>query len=137
MKRSAGGLLVLSASLFFVMGQAHGQDWGSGMACPGGWFNSPFGWNSWAYTPDYVGAPPYFSLRPPVYYDGVIERRSYGDSPFPYSAERSVRTEQSRFDSGHNQEMILNPFVKPKDMDQKQSYGWKLPDHQLVQNPHR
>jgi hypothetical protein len=42
----------------------------------GGW-----GYN---YTTDYVPAPPYYSLHPPVYYSPFITARHYGASPFAW-----------------------------------------------------
>ena len=33
--------------------------------------------------------------------------------------------------------LILNPYVKPKNPGNQQSYGWSNPEQQVVHNPHR
>lgn len=133
------GMLVV-ATVLITADRASAQGWGNwsgGFGLGGVGDSSPFSWNSWAYTPDYVGAPPYFSVRPPVYYDGKITRRSYGDSPFPYSAERSERVAEREFDAGYKPAMIVNPYVREKNPDDQQSDGRKLDKQQMVYNPFR
>jgi hypothetical protein len=113
------------------------DDWAIGGYGLGGSWLAPYGWNTWAYTPDFVGAPPYFSVRPPVYYRSGIIRRHVGDSPFPYAAERPRAATTTAVESVPTPALILNPYVKPKNPGNQQSYGWSNPDQQVVQNPHR
>lgn len=117
--------------------QSSADDWAIGGYGLGGSWLAPYGWNTWAYTPDFVGAPPYFSVRPPVYYRSGIVRRDYGDSPFPYSAERPQAARADSPESTPSAMLIINPYVRPKNVENQQSYGWKIPEQQMVHNPHR
>lgn len=108
-----------------------GMDWGYSA-----WNSPAFGWNSWVYTPDYVGVPPYYAVRPPVYYNGKITRRSYGDSPFPYSAERPEPAAPQEVDSGFKPQMIHNPYLN-SNADDKQGHITKPATSKVVINPYR
>src|SRR5687768_5337253 len=45
---------------------------------PYGAYNYGWGWN---HATDYVPAPPYYAVHPPVYYSPYITARHYGASP--------------------------------------------------------
>ncbi len=52
-------------------------------------YGNPYGYGygygyQYGVGPSYVPTPPYFAIHPPVYYSHVINRRSYGSSPFAY-----------------------------------------------------
>ncbi|MBM4004778.1 MAG: hypothetical protein FJ295_16080 [Planctomycetes bacterium] len=103
----------------------------------GTWNFSWFGWNTWAYTPDYVGAPPYFSVRPPVYYSGRIQRSDYGSSPFPASEGEKVTARERKWAVEIQPQLIENPYFRAKPVDDRQGFGWSAPEQQVVVNPYR
>jgi hypothetical protein len=77
----------------------------------GGYGGYGNGWG-FGYPTNYVPAPPYFAVHPPVYYSSQITARHYGASPFAWQGGLSPITyvPQPEF-SLSEPEMIENPFV--------------------------
>src|SRR3954469_7971518 len=81
------------------------------------WPYMGWGWNSgyglgFNNATNYVPAPPYYSIYPPVYYSQQITARHYGASPFAWPAGFSPITYVPQGDiTGPEPEMIENPFV--------------------------
>src|SRR5216117_214747 len=64
------------------------------------------------YASNYVPAPPYYSIYPPVYYSSQITARHYGASPFAWPAGFSPITYVPQGDlTAPEPEIIENPFV--------------------------
>jgi hypothetical protein len=77
----------------------------------GGFGGYGYGWGFGAPT-DYVSAPPYYAIYPPVYYSSRITARPYGASPFAWQGGMSPITYVPRPEiSMPAPEMIENPFV--------------------------
>jgi hypothetical protein len=73
-----------------------------------------YGWG-WGFNQatNYVPAPPYYSLYPPVYYAPFITARHYGASPFAWSAgmEPITYVPDVTPAAGPDPVIIENPFV--------------------------
>jgi len=74
----------------------------------------PYGWG-WGYNQatNYVPAPPYYALYPPVYYSSMITARHYGASPFAWSPGMSpiTYTDGAEPAAAPDPVIIENPFV--------------------------
>jgi len=81
-----------------------------------------YGWG-WGYNQatNYVPAPPYYSLYPPVYYAPYITARHYGASPFAWAGgmEPITYTPDTEPAAGPDPVIIDNPFVTPKNTSAK------------------
>src|SRR5436305_13284406 len=77
--------------------------WGYGTSGYGLGFN---------YASNYVPAPPYYAIYPPVYYSQQITARPYGASPFAWPAGFAPITyvEQGEL-TGPQPQVVENPFV--------------------------
>lgn len=84
--------------------------YGYGFGYP--WGNNYF--NGYNYGWDYVPAPPYYSIYPPVYYSTHITARHYGASPFawPSVSEPITYIAQDDVPVAPQPLMIENPYVK-------------------------
>jgi hypothetical protein len=74
-----------------------------------------YGYGSGYYAPtNYVPAPPYYSLFPPVYYSSQITARHYGASPFAWYAgmEPITYAPLPEPPAEPAPEMIENPYVR-------------------------
>ena len=73
-----------------------------------------YGWG-WGFNQatNYVPAPPYYSLYPPVYYAPYITARHYGASPFAWTAgmEPITYVPDTQPAAGPDPVIIENPFV--------------------------
>src|SRR4030095_8260740 len=89
---------------------AYWGNYGYGFGYP--WGNGSF--NGYNYGWDYVPAPPYFSIYPPVYYSPQITARHYGASPFAWysGSEPITYVPQPSAPSAPQPLMIENPYVK-------------------------
>jgi hypothetical protein len=134
--RTWNSLAALAITLLAVP-TAPAHDGLQGYPWNGTWNIGWFGWNTWAYTPDYVGAPPYFSVRPPVYYSGRIQRTDYGSSPFPAADGSTAAAQERKWEDQFHPQMIENPHYHAKPGDDRQGFGWSAPEQQLVVNPYR
>ena len=80
-----------------------GYGGGWGMSGYGLGFNSPM---------NYVPAPPYYAIYPPVYYSHQITARHYGASPFAWPAGFSPTADYAQGQLiAPEPEIIENPFV--------------------------
>lgn len=83
----------------------------------GGWYGWGGGWGYNAPT-NYVPAPPYYAIHPPVYYSSTITARHYGASPFAWYPGLQPITytpaAQPEAVAAVEPQMIENPFVKAK-----------------------
>jgi len=81
-----------------------------------------YGWG-WGFNQamNYVPAPPYYSIYPPVYYAPYITARHYGASPFAWSGgmEPITYTPDTEPAAGPDPVIIDNPFVTPKNAGAK------------------
>jgi hypothetical protein len=77
-----------------------------------------FGYGSpnlgFGYTTNYVPAPPYYSIYPPVYYSSQITARHYGASPFAWypGMEPITYVPQPEPVVSSSPAVIENPYVK-------------------------
>lgn len=81
--------------------------------------------------------PPYFSVYPPVYYDGLI-RRPYGDSPFAYWPRRpQTRTILTAPRSAPAPQIVENPFYRaaPTSPSDEAPAASSNSTSQLIRNP--
>src|SRR3954464_6018520 len=73
-----------------------------------------YGWG-WGFNQatNYVPAPPYYSIYPPVYYAPYITARHYGASPFAWTAgmEPITYVPDTAPAAGPDPVIIENPFV--------------------------
>ncbi len=82
-----------------------------------------------------VPTPPYFALHPPVYY-GERVRRSYGDSPYAYPAQRPRATASAATGrpTPPKPKLIVNPYYVPATGE---AAGSSVPANgQLILNPY-
>jgi hypothetical protein len=66
------------------------------------------------YTTNYVPAPPYYSIYPPVYYSSQITARHYGASPFAWypGMEPITYVPQPEPVASSSPAVIENPYVR-------------------------
>lgn len=80
--------------------------------------------NGWGFNQatNYVPAPPYYSIYPPVYYSSQITARHYGSSPFAWGPGMQPITyaAQPAPPATPEPEMIENPFVSSNKNTNKQ-----------------
>ena len=77
----------------------------------GGFGQSGYGLG-YNYASNYVPAPPYYSIYPPVYYSHQITARHYGASPFAWPAGFSPTTYVPQGEiTGPDPVVIENPFA--------------------------
>src|SRR2546423_14570847 len=96
-------LLTLSAPSTASAYWPYGGYWGWGTSGYGLGFNN---------ATNYVPAPPYYAIYPPVYYSQQITARHYGASPFAWPAGFSPITYVPQGElTSPEPDIIENPFV--------------------------
>lgn len=109
-------VMLFVAGVLLVCGTANAQaGWGDCyLPCgtPNG-YGYGYGYQ-YGVGPNYVPTPTYFAIHPPVYYSHVINRRSYGTSPFAYPGTYSEPAAAAASASvpAPEPKWIINPFVK-------------------------
>ena len=85
----------------------------------GGYGNYGWGFNQ---ATNYVPAPPYYAIYPPVYYSSQITARHYGASPFAWGPGMQPITYADQYSppAAPEPEMIENPFVSSNKNTNKQ-----------------
>src|SRR5215212_7296134 len=87
----------------------------------GGYGGYGYGWGFNQAT-NYVPAPPYYAIYPPVYYSSQITARHYGASPFAWGPgmQPITYTAEPSLPAAPEPEVIENPFVSSNKNTAKQ-----------------
>src|SRR5436190_24340846 len=86
---------------------------------------------------NYVPAPPYYAIYPPVYYSQQITARHYGASPFAWSPGMQPITYvgQPALVAATEPEIIENPYVTTKSASKQVSADEKATPPLNIANP--
>jgi hypothetical protein len=94
--------------------------------------------NGWGFNQatNYVPAPPYYSLYPPVYYSPHITARHYGASPFAWAGgmEPITYVPETGPAAALNPTMIENPYVQSAKATTAKAAATSEPQPLIVHN---